>query len=493
MARRVSPRPDGAGLVGRLAGQTRPVLLVVDYAETHTALTSTLLTTLEERATRTPIRLLLVARGGGDWWEELTGRHPLAENGQTVTLPPVEDSGPDRTALFTDAASTFARRLADLDPAVDWADRFRKVQTGIPDLSDPGFGLVLAVHMAALTALLDQPTSGDGGSPEQVADRLLQHEKRYWTDTARTRGIDRSAGSLEQAIAAATLCGATNPDEAAAALARLPAFTGTDGTTHDLRNRTAHWLAGLYPPAPDQTGQFWGGISPDRLAEHFLARHLTGNPDLTEHLLAGASTGQTYQALTVLNRATPTHPDLDPLLPALLATDPATRAPIALRVAIEAADHRPAADALTTVTPHLDRPTLTSMIDSLPEYSLRLLDLAATLQHAHTLRIRDHIPPHPPRRWPLPRRRHTPVDTTHLADLAASLNNQSVRLGGLGRREETLTAINDAVTIHRRLAADRPDAFLPDLIRSLNNLADLLRAIGRHAEAQTIDDERNAL
>ena len=50
-----------------------------------------------------------------------------------------------------------------------------------------------------------------------------------------------------------------------------------------------------------------------------------------------------------------------------------------------------------------------------------------------------------------------------------SLNNQSSRLADLGRREEALAAIEEAVTIYRALAEARPDAFLPDLAMSLNN------------------------
>lgn len=130
--------PEGAHLAGRLAGSTRPVLLVVDYAETHASLTNTLLKTLGTRTSRTPVRLLLVARGGGDWWDDLTRQHDLAENGQTISLPPVEATGPDRTTLFTDAAGRFARRLGDLDPAVDWAGRAHHVQAGRPDSSGPG-------------------------------------------------------------------------------------------------------------------------------------------------------------------------------------------------------------------------------------------------------------------------------------------------------------------------------------------------------------------
>jgi tetratricopeptide (TPR) repeat protein len=70
-----------------------------------------------------------------------------------------------------------------------------------------------------------------------------------------------------------------------------------------------------------------------------------------------------------------------------------------------------------------------------------------------------------------------------LPDLATSLNNLGNRLGDLGRREEALAAAREAVEIRRRLAADRPDAFLPDLATSLNNLGNRLSDLGRREEA----------
>ncbi|KAG8741262.1 hypothetical protein FRC12_015731 [Ceratobasidium sp. 428] len=41
----------------------------------------------------------------------------------------------------------------------------------------------------------------------------------------------------------------------------------------------------------------------------------------------------------------------------------------------------------------------------------------------------------------------------------------------MGRREEALAAIEEAVQLCRQLAADRPAAFTPDLADSLNNLS----------------------
>ena len=76
-----------------------------------------------------------------------------------------------------------------------------------------------------------------------------------------------------------------------------------------------------------------------------------------------------------------------------------------------------------------------------------------------------------------------------LPDLAGSLNNQSVFLSGLGRREEALAAIEEAVTIRRELARARPDAFLPDLAGSLNNQSVFLSGLGRREEALAAIEE----
>ena len=44
-------------------------------------------------------------------------------------------------------------------------------------------------------------------------------------------------------------------------------------------------------------------------------------------------------------------------------------------------------------------------------------------------------------------------------------------LSDLGRREEALTAAEEAFRLYRTLAEAQPDAFIPDLALSLNNLA----------------------
>jgi hypothetical protein len=54
-----------------------------------------------------------------------------------------------------------------------------------------------------------------------------------------------------------------------------------------------------------------------------------------------------------------------------------------------------------------------------------------------------------------------------LPDLAASLNNLSVRLADLGRREDGPSAIEEAVEVYRELATKWPDAHKDGLYQSV--------------------------
>jgi tetratricopeptide (TPR) repeat protein len=72
---------------------------------------------------------------------------------------------------------------------------------------------------------------------------------------------------------------------------------------------------------------------------------------------------------------------------------------------------------------------------------------------------------------------------TFLPYLAMSLNNLGRALSALGRREEALAATQEAVDIRRQLAKHQPDAFLPDLAGSLGIYGVVLNSLGRHAEA----------
>ena len=74
-----------------------------------------------------------------------------------------------------------------------------------------------------------------------------------------------------------------------------------------------------------------------------------------------------------------------------------------------------------------------------------------------------------------------------------SLNSLSSRLAEVGRRDEGLAAIQEAVTVRRRLAAANAAAYKPDLARSLHNLSIDLAEAGRRDEAQQAREEAAAL
>ena len=76
----------------------------------------------------------------------------------------------------------------------------------------------------------------------------------------------------------------------------------------------------------------------------------------------------------------------------------------------------------------------------------------------------------------------SPVELRSL--YAGSLNNLGNRLSDLGRREGALAAAQEATDLYRRLAAERPDAFRPDLATSLNNLANRLGAVSGRVESE---------
>ena len=72
-----------------------------------------------------------------------------------------------------------------------------------------------------------------------------------------------------------------------------------------------------------------------------------------------------------------------------------------------------------------------------------------------------------------------------LPDLAMSLNNLGLLLSdlGLGRSEDALAPSEEAVDIRRKLAASNPQAFLPNLAMSLRSYGRVLQAMEHDREA----------
>jgi Trypsin-like peptidase domain len=288
------------GLIG--AGE---LLIVVDEAHTRHDEVAALLRALAGAAARAPVRMLLVARGAGDWWStQLPGvleddlEATLAvEAARVRELGPVEESAEGRAEVFLDAVDAFAV----------WQGRAVPVDLAVPDLAGPGFDAILWVHLAALSAV-DRETDLLTGSVVRgdLIDYALRRERAYWTRTARTRGLNVDAIALERAVAVATIVLAGGEDEAAAALLAVPDLAESPQHVRPV----ARWLHELYPLASvgsggaDTNAAGWlPALTPEPLGEALIARVVGDIPELPTRLLERATPVQTQVALTALTEA----------------------------------------------------------------------------------------------------------------------------------------------------------------------------------------------
>ncbi|WP_406354853.1 tetratricopeptide repeat protein [Streptomyces sp. NBC_01635] len=483
------PRADATTIeLGEVRHAAKPLLVVLDYAETRVQQLAALIEAADHSGS-TRLKVLLLARTGGDWWHQALTANSLVQDyleaAPTRLLAPLEDDPDARPGAYRDAARAFAAALPRIEglSGYDWAS----TANGLPlpvHLGRAAFGNALTLHMTALADLLD--TTGpaarpDGPGPhrtgggtareqaEGVEDRLLGHERRYWRHSAATRGLSPglSTATLETALAAAHLTGAADREHADLLWRRLPALADQP---RDRRDAVTAWLTALYPAAAPLP---WGTLQPDRLAERHIGRTLDADPALADRLLDGADDPQAGQLLTVYSRAA-AHPVFHDRLDVHLTGLCVRRHHQLARQIITTATrtHRPAplTTALATITtdPATALRDLTTLNALFPDSSRRLAHEAVRLAQTLTDRYRALAEANP---------------VAHLAALATSLNNLSVRLGEVGRREEGLTAIQEAVDIRRALAEANPDAYLPALASSLNNLSNPLGEVGRREEA----------
>ncbi|MFD9701357.1 helix-turn-helix transcriptional regulator [Lentzea sp. NPDC059081] len=191
-------------LIESLAPSSRPLLLVVDYAEARVPALLSLARTLLARPAGSPARLLLLARSAGGWLGELH-RDDDAVAGlflRTVEqrLTPLARSVADRHAEFARALGAIAFQLRrgteDVDPP--------------PGIDTVRYERALDIHAAALAALLDLEIPEDRSDPQRdPVLRVLHHEQRYWRRTADSAGLpDRDQRRVRCVVALATLFGA---------------------------------------------------------------------------------------------------------------------------------------------------------------------------------------------------------------------------------------------------------------------------------------------
>ncbi|MFJ9585655.1 tetratricopeptide repeat protein [Streptomyces acidicola] len=451
----------------------RPLLVIVDYAETRASQLRTLLQAVDHNQAVSPVRILAIARAAGDWWTRAVEQPDSQALGNaTVTpVPALHHTSHQRTAAYQQALGDFATRLCQLSPATDLAARVPALTAPavVPPLTSAEFDNPLSVQMAALLALLDSIgiPRHTGSQPASLEGRLLGHERKYWDDTANSpdRGLNGERSGTETralAVTLACLTPATDREHARKLLAQLPGLG--DDSAAAVRGALATWLSDLYP-AP--AGSVWGSLQPDRIAEHHIGIQTSREQALFTNVLTALPGPQAAHALTVLARTAQHaqyHDVISAILRDALTIAPSALAPAALTTATRTPHPAPLITALTHLTlTTRDIALLHDLSNRLPNSTLALSEWAAALSTA----LVEHHDTHDP----------------NLLALALSLNNQANRLGDLGRREEALTAATRAVQTYEALAKQQPDAYLPDHAASLNNQCNHLANLGRLEEA----------
>ncbi|MEU5278139.1 hypothetical protein AB0G87_17190 [Streptomyces asoensis] len=199
---------DTTAPLGVLSQVRRPLLIVVDYAETRTQQLHALLEAVDHDQVTAPVRVLALARAAGDWWTR-AAEHPRGQalaSASVTPVPALHHTLDDRATAYQQAAGDFSMRLHHLSPTVDWLALLPAVlaPAARPPLTASEFDTPLSVQMAAFLALLDatgvpQPTN----PARSLEGRLLGHERKYWDETA----IHREGLRGERAGGADTLPG----------------------------------------------------------------------------------------------------------------------------------------------------------------------------------------------------------------------------------------------------------------------------------------------
>jgi tetratricopeptide (TPR) repeat protein len=459
------------------------VLIVVDYAETRPGLTGLLRAVAADDG---PVRVLLLSRSAGEWWErlrseELAVRELLAGTGAGDPLPVTVAARMSNEQVVAAAVPTFAAALGVVAP--------ERVTVEAGD----GAVRVLDLHAAALVAVLRSAEAG--GSPvsvrvTDVLDELLGHEARFWQGTADRLGLTGGTGGLtvrelRHIVVAGALLGAGSREEAVALLDRVPVSRSV---------KVAEWLQELYPPVKGLDSGWLGALTPDRLAERLVVSELGGNAELASRYLADLNNRQALRAVTLLGRAAADNEEaaglLKPLLPLVEQVVAGLPDDLGLLTTIKNAIPYPSVE-LAGADVAVTRRILALVPPGQAALHARWLtsfgiSLAQTGKFTQALQAEEEAV--------AIRKKLAAADPDrYRPELAGSLSNLGIHFSELGRPDEALPADREAVAIYHELAAANPDRYRPELARSLSNLGVRFSELGRPGEALPVTQEAVAI
>jgi tetratricopeptide (TPR) repeat protein/nucleoside phosphorylase len=506
----------------RLWGLGQQVVVVIDYAGSRSDLRAVLLRMVRYAqqggaGALRRVRLLMLARNAGDWWQSLRQSDAALEAWLGVTPPweltPLASEVDERERVFHEAAEHFARRKGMV------YDRRTSVS-----LADIRFRRVLYLHMAALATV-----EGLEFKTNDLMKVVLDHEERFWETRAGLGELERSFQKTmaRQVVAAATLRGGiADFGEAVRMTERILGHTLADESRELLV-----LLHRVYERNGAVSSMFLPGLEPDLLGEGMVLR--VAAPELQEARPPAdwiervfpleEETEVVASGFEVLGRASAEGPEvLRPWIERLLAGPLHRRGKLALQAAkavglrtalsvlgdvladqLEARGdawlaHELSAAGIPYPTVSLGRvaewTNRTCLLElKAPEEEKILLQRAVLQndrgnslgglgQHEEALKATQQSVEF----FRVLAQRHPELLQPFLA---LCLDNLGLRFSALGQRDEALKAVSEAIELRRVLAQREPDAHLPGLASSLTNIGLRLGELGRYEEALQATEE----
>ncbi|QOX78101.1 tetratricopeptide repeat protein [Trichlorobacter lovleyi] len=282
-----------------------PVLVVIDYAETRQPVLLAFVKAILQQPGKHPVRILLLARDGGEWWDNLPSKDSCCEallSGYATTGPytlsPLHPEEEGRRHAYRQALNAFADALGVSVPEVT------------PELAGEHFGRPLYLQMAALLALHgERPTTAEG-----LTRALLNHERRYWNRLLTNFVFSEPEQQAQQLLALTTLAGGFDTPRDA------QIYWNKTGATKLSPAEFSSLFKALVPLYPGKQGL--QAVRPDLLGEALVAQALVGPdaPRLLDAVLANGSPQVIRcHSLTILARLSGKHPDLHETLSDALA------------------------------------------------------------------------------------------------------------------------------------------------------------------------------
>jgi hypothetical protein len=304
----------------------RPTLLVIDDADLKTGLISSLIDYLKQDETGPEVRLLLLARAAGTWWDRLVRQQELADAYAVLDLDRHPIAPTDRAEHFRRAITAFSANRGPGAPPADVPSA---------ELEDPAYREPLLIHVAALLRTVDtsatSPPPGLGGDHvpdndstarqpgvpvrQALLQALCERERTRWYQLGEHLPFNRDLPLVDQVVALATLTAAGDQLCAMALLAALP---NQAEVTRIGAEALVVWAHRLYS-GPG----YWNPLRPDLLAEQHLAdtAQLAPLAAVAAQLAAGQGweAGLLTRLLAELTRSAPTQPAVRAALGELLA------------------------------------------------------------------------------------------------------------------------------------------------------------------------------